>query len=213
MRPTRQPSFNAIALDLASDLGDNRYGPDPLSPDFHSGMPASFSEQMLREQHFVHEMERRRAEERRRSEDEENSMVGRIMLARMNTLEEGFREVLREVKDLASVAGANSSRGGSEVGIRATARTGSSNQLAMLKTAAQGGKAAKGNKSPKKVAPTKKGKERFKESVSDETESPVTERAGGAHEYEENVSPGTMTIADLGIPIGNSNNYGARKSL
>ena len=39
-------------------------------------------------------------------------MVGRIMLTRMNTLEEGFREILREVRDLA-----HTSRGTSEAGM------------------------------------------------------------------------------------------------
>lgn len=72
-----------------------------------SGMPNSFSEQMLRER----ELERRREEERRRTEEEEKSMVNRLMLARMNTLEEGFREVLREIKTMST---ANSSKVGSE---------------------------------------------------------------------------------------------------
>lgn len=72
-----------------------------------SGMPNSFSEQMLRER----ELERRREEERRRSEEEEKSMVNRLMLARMNTLEEGFRDILREIKTMST---ANSSKVGSE---------------------------------------------------------------------------------------------------
>lgn len=80
-------------------------------------LPASFSEQLLREQQLIREMERRREEQRRRSEEEEQGMVGRIMLSRMNTLEEGFREVLKEVKDMAYLAAANSSRAPSEVGV------------------------------------------------------------------------------------------------
>lgn len=198
-RLDRNPSFNAIALDLASDLGDNRYGPDPLSPGYHGGLPASFSEQLLREREFAHEMERRR-EERRRSEEEEKGMVGRIMLARMNTLEEGFREVLREVKDLASAAGANSSRGGSEVGLSRT-RPGSSNQLAL------GGKGVKvGGRSPTKKGGVwpKKGKERMRE---DNVSTPKD--SGGSDEAQtpadEGISPLTATtIADLGIPTGSA---------
>ena len=73
-------------------------------------MPASFSEQLLRERDIRH----RHAEERRRGEEEEKGMVNRIMLARMHTLEEGFREVLKEIKDL-SRSTANSSRRDSEV--------------------------------------------------------------------------------------------------
>ena len=93
-RSPRQPSFNARALDLASEIGDNKWGPSGIDAGGISGMPASFNEQLLRE----HELERRREADRRRSEDEEKGMVNRIMLARMNTLEEGFREVLKEIK-------------------------------------------------------------------------------------------------------------------
>jgi hypothetical protein len=75
-------------------------------------MPASFSEQLLRER----EMERRREAERRRTEDEEKGMVNRILLARMHTLEEGFREVLKEVKDLTRST-ANSSRRDSDIDV------------------------------------------------------------------------------------------------
>ena len=196
-RPSRQPSFNAMALDLASDLGDNRYGPDPTSDSYQPGIPSSFSEQMLRERDLEREMERRRAVERRRSEDEEKGRVGRIMLARMNTLEEGFREVLREVKDLASAAGANSSRGNSELGLRT--RPGSSSQLALPK-APLGGKGVKLGKSPRKAGPSRKGKERFRESFGLDDDETVA--AGPASE---DLSPGTapmvMSIADLGIPI------------
>ncbi|KAF2165919.1 hypothetical protein M409DRAFT_66873 [Zasmidium cellare ATCC 36951] len=106
----RDPSFNARALDLASDLGDNKFGPAGIDAGGISGMPASFSEQMMRER----ELHRRAEEERRRSEEEEKGMVNRIMLARMHTLEEGFREVLKEIKDLSQNA-TNSSRRDSEV--------------------------------------------------------------------------------------------------
>ncbi|GAB1733886.1 hypothetical protein NU195Hw_g7660t1 [Hortaea werneckii] len=108
----RLPSFNARALDLASEIGDNKFGPSGLDAVAGgiSGFPASFSEHFLRER----EWERRREEERRRSEEEEKGMVNRIMLARMHTLEEGFREVLREIKDLSSqkATGSSGSRGG-----------------------------------------------------------------------------------------------------
>ncbi|KAK4544442.1 hypothetical protein LTR36_004333 [Oleoguttula mirabilis] len=106
-RTDRQPSFNARALDLASEIGDNKWGPSGGDVGGISGMPASFSEQFQRER----DLERRREEERRRGEEEEKGMVNRIMLARMHTLEEGFREVLKEIKDL----NANSSRRTSEV--------------------------------------------------------------------------------------------------
>lgn len=106
----RNPSFNARALDLASEIGDGRYVSSPgMDAGGISGMPASFNEQLLRDREIQH----LRDEQRRRSEEEEKGMVNRIMLARMNTLEEGFREVLKEVKDWSRY---NSSRGGSETG-------------------------------------------------------------------------------------------------
>ena len=103
----RRPSFNARALDLASEIGDNKWGPISGGIDAGgiSGMPASFSEQLFRER----DLERRREEERRQNEEEEKGMVNRIMLSRMHTLEEGFREVLKEIKDL-NRSTANSSR-------------------------------------------------------------------------------------------------------
>ena len=109
----RPPSFNARALDLASDIGDNKWVPisGGLDGGGISGMPNSFSEQMLREREF----ERRREEDRRRTEDEQNGMMNRLMLTRMHTLEEGFREVLREIKVI-SHSTTNSSKVGSEVG-------------------------------------------------------------------------------------------------
>lgn len=121
-RNHRKQSFNARALDLASDLGDNRYGPDasdeyPLARDI-SGMPASFSEQLLRERDLARE--RRRDDERSAREEEEKGRVGRIMLARMNTLEEGFREMLTAVKDLKSQSRGGSDAGGSGNGKRSS---------------------------------------------------------------------------------------------
>ena len=106
----RDPSFNARALDLASDLGDNRYVPDP-----HFTGPASFSTQMQYATAGMRELkELQERDLRRKSVDEENGMVTRIMLTRMNALEEGFRDILKEVKGMRSDA-YTSSRGGSVV--------------------------------------------------------------------------------------------------
>lgn len=117
-RGQRQPSFNARALDLASEIGDNKWAPGAIDVGGISGMPASFSEQLMRER----ELERLRETERRRGEDEENGMVNRIMLARMHTLEEGFREVLREIKDLSQHATGSSRRESGEEAILFKAR-------------------------------------------------------------------------------------------
>lgn len=97
-RAYREPSFNAIALDLASDLGDNRIAPDTRGA---GNISVSFSEHVFNEMERGRDLKRRREEEERaRQEQEEKAMVGRIMLARMNTLEEGFREMLKEVKEM-----------------------------------------------------------------------------------------------------------------
>jgi len=83
----RDPSFNAIALDLASDLGDNRHGPDFGAL---GALPASFTTQLDM-------INRAKAQS---EGNDETSRISRLMLARMTTLEEGFRDVLREVKEL-----------------------------------------------------------------------------------------------------------------
>lgn len=107
----RNPSFNTRALDLASEIGDNKFvNTGGMYAGGISGMPNSFSEQLLREKEF----ERRQEEERRRDEEEDRSMVNRLLLSRMHTLEQGFREVLKEVKDI-SRSNASTSRRDSEV--------------------------------------------------------------------------------------------------
>ncbi|KAF2708816.1 hypothetical protein K504DRAFT_491475 [Pleomassaria siparia CBS 279.74] len=100
----RDPSFNALALDLASDLGDNRHGPDFGAL---GALPGSFTTQL--------EMAARARA--RNGSDDENNRMSRIMLARMTTLEEGFRDVLKEVKGLrqgseATFPSRTASRGG-----------------------------------------------------------------------------------------------------
>ncbi|KAF1919797.1 hypothetical protein BDU57DRAFT_153114 [Ampelomyces quisqualis] len=87
----REPSFNAVALDLASDLGDNN-----LNPNFGNvhTLPASFTTQFEL-------AARMKARVRKNSDTESDSnRMSRIMLARMTTLEEGFRDMLQEVKGL-----------------------------------------------------------------------------------------------------------------
>ncbi|XP_014562756.1 hypothetical protein COCVIDRAFT_83667 [Bipolaris victoriae FI3] len=100
---TREPSFNAIALDLASDIGDNA-----LNPNFGnlSGLPASFTTQF--------EMAARmkaREKQKGSDNDSDSNRMSRIMLARMTTLEEGFRDMLQEVKGLKQGESQGGSRG------------------------------------------------------------------------------------------------------
>jgi hypothetical protein len=101
----REPSFNAIALDLASELGDNN-----INPNFGSnlnGLPASFTTQFeMAARMKAHEMAKGS------DHDSDSNRMSRIMLARMTTLEEGFRDMLQEVKGL--------KQGDSQVGSRGT---------------------------------------------------------------------------------------------
>lgn len=108
----RTPSFATMALDLASDLGDNRGVPDFGGL---SGLPASFSTQFaLATRGNLNPSAQKnsrmrgarakgldgRDESNEEDEDTDSRRMSRIMLARMTTLEEGFRDVLREVKTL-----------------------------------------------------------------------------------------------------------------
>lgn len=93
-RQNRTPSFNAVALDLASDLGDNNNNPNFGNL---NSIPASFTT------HFeLAARARQEARMERKASDTESdsNRMSRIMLARMTTLEEGFRDVLKEVKGL-----------------------------------------------------------------------------------------------------------------
>ncbi|KAJ4368337.1 hypothetical protein N0V83_006693 [Neocucurbitaria cava] len=100
----REPSFNAVALDLASDIGDNN-----LNPNFGNlnTLPASFTTQF----ELAARMKAMREQKGSDTESDSNRM-SRIMLARMTTLEEGFRDMLKEVKGL--------KQGDSQAGSRGT---------------------------------------------------------------------------------------------
>lgn len=95
----RAPSFEAFALDLASDIGDNRNV--VLNNDDAPFLGLGTNQEA--------------SPRRNRRSDEESVQMSRIMLARMNTLEEGFKDMLREVKALGSGVGSAtaSSRGNS----------------------------------------------------------------------------------------------------
>jgi hypothetical protein len=103
----REPSFNAVALDLASELGDNN-----INPNFGNlnALPASFTTQF----EMAARMKARERERERQGSDAESdsNRMSRIMLARMTTLEEGFRDMLKEVKGLKTGESQTASRAG-----------------------------------------------------------------------------------------------------
>lgn len=82
----KRPS--SFALELGSDIGDNK----AVGGGFVGAMPASFATQMAYASGAM------RAGETSQGNEEQQRM-GKLMLARFNQLEEGFREVIKEVKD------------------------------------------------------------------------------------------------------------------
>ena len=79
----------SLLHDLGSDLGDNK----AIGGGYIGPIPSSFQTQMA---YATGAMRARRAAA---GGSEDQSMMSRLMLARMNTLEEGFRDILKEVKD------------------------------------------------------------------------------------------------------------------
>ena len=87
---TRRGRRSSFSLDIGSDLGDNK----AVGGGFIGAVPASIASQMA----FANVgMKARRAAQR---EEDDQSRMSKLVLARMNALEEGFRDVIKEVKDL-----------------------------------------------------------------------------------------------------------------
>ena len=79
---------HSFTMDLGSDIGDNK----AIGGGF-IGVPNSFATQM------AYATGAMRAGQASAGGNEDQQRMGKLMLARMNALEEGFREVLKEVKD------------------------------------------------------------------------------------------------------------------
>lgn len=76
-------------MDLGSDIGDNK----AIGGGYVGAVPNSFATQM------AYATGAMRAGQAAAGGNEDQQRMGKLMLARMNALEEGFREVLKEVKD------------------------------------------------------------------------------------------------------------------
>jgi hypothetical protein len=85
-RPTGARPRSALLFDLGSDLGDNR----AVAGGFTGALPSSFHTQLG----FAPPVHRREAP------TQTQDMLSKLVLARMNNIEEGFREVIKEFKDL-----------------------------------------------------------------------------------------------------------------
>lgn len=84
-RPSARPR-RSLVFDLGSDLGDNK----AVAGGFAGAVPSSFNTQMAFATGGV----------RRGGPSQSQDMLSKLVLARMNNIEEGFREVIKEVKDL-----------------------------------------------------------------------------------------------------------------
>lgn len=78
-----------FAMELGSDIGDNK----ALGGGFVGAVPSSFATQMAFATGAL-----RAGQAVVASGNEDQRMMGRLMLTRMNTLEEGFRDMMNEVK-------------------------------------------------------------------------------------------------------------------
>ena len=80
---------HSFTMELGSDIGDNK----AIGGGYIGGVPNSFATQM------AYATGAMRAGQAAAGGNEDQQRMGKLMLARMNALEEGFREVLKEVKD------------------------------------------------------------------------------------------------------------------
>ena len=85
----RQKRTSSFALELGSDIGDNK----AVGGGFVGAIPSSFATQMA---YATGAMRMARAPS---VNNDDQQRMSKLMLARFNQLEEGFREVIKEVKD------------------------------------------------------------------------------------------------------------------
>lgn len=98
-RPPSKPHHSPLEIDLVSDIGDNK----AIGGGYVGAIPASFATQMA---HAVGDLR-----QQRQVRQEETEMFGRLMMTRMNSLEEGFREVIHEMRENLKVKSMPGSRG------------------------------------------------------------------------------------------------------
>lgn len=85
-RPTGTRPRSSLLFDLGSDLGDNK----AVADGFPGALPSSFQTQLGFPPPVI----------RREAPTQTQDMLSKLVLARMNNIEEGFREVIKEFKDL-----------------------------------------------------------------------------------------------------------------
>ena len=90
-----QPRRSSLTIDLGSDLGDNT----AIGGGFVGAIPASFATQMAYATGGLR---------RQTGSAEDQEMLGRLVLSRMNKLEEGLKEVIHEMRESRLTGGNNS---------------------------------------------------------------------------------------------------------
>jgi hypothetical protein len=85
----RRGRRNSLTMDLGSDIGDNK----AIGGGYIGAIPNSFATQM------AYATGAMRAGQAAAGNNDDQQRMSKLMLARMNALEVGFREVLKEVKD------------------------------------------------------------------------------------------------------------------
>ncbi|RMZ89446.1 hypothetical protein DV736_g3313, partial [Chaetothyriales sp. CBS 134916] len=101
MIPPRRPERHqpSLGMDLVSDIGDN----NAIGGGYVGAIPASFALQMYQA-----------GENRQLQQTEEQERFSRLLMARMNSLEEGFRSVIHEVRETRETMGSSAARSRAE---------------------------------------------------------------------------------------------------
>lgn len=114
------PRRTTLEMDLVSDIGDNK----AIGGGYVGAIPASFATQMFQSSTTRQNQERKEEQER----------FSRLMMVRMNSLEEGFREVIHEMRE--TMGGSRSSRAQSPIRVpRPAQREKRARELDKVKTA------------------------------------------------------------------------------
>lgn len=90
-----KPRRPSLEMDLVSDIGDNK----AIGGGYVGAIPASFASQMAHANNALRKSQSQLREDEDRRRQENSEMYTRLMMARMNSLEEGFREVVHEVRE------------------------------------------------------------------------------------------------------------------
>lgn len=85
--PSQDDHRTPLEMDLVSDIGDNK----AIGGGYVGAIPASLVTQMIMAKGGLRQVQQDR--------NEQQQMLSRVMMARMNSLEEGFREVIHEVRE------------------------------------------------------------------------------------------------------------------